>query len=365
MKTIFAASLASALALSVSAVPSISLAIGTSKQVNGVDNLTVTTIVHNTGNETLKLLNHPNSLLSTSETDKFEISSENGSPEFIGTMVKYVPDYAIRQNYNNNDPASFTVLEPGQMHEITHNLAGMYNFTSTGARDYKLSAHNIFYHVDESGNLATIEATTGSEPTTFGIAGELVSKTAIERRQSHIVKRASPGPNFSQCAAAQKSDIQLAVVGAQSLTSAAIVYLNNVKAATPRYTTWFGAYDKTRRDTVLNHLNAISGKFKTSTYDCKPPSNGHCGLGVFAYVFPSQPGTVYLCSDFWKSPQTGTDSKAGTVVHEHTHFTIYGGTSDFKNGQTKCKQLAISTPNQAVMNADSHEYFVENTPALQ
>ncbi|KAB5588441.1 Peptidyl-Lys metalloendopeptidase [Ceratobasidium theobromae] len=58
MKTIFTASLASALALGVSASPSISVAIGASKQVNGVDNLTVTTIVHNTGNETLKLLNH-------------------------------------------------------------------------------------------------------------------------------------------------------------------------------------------------------------------------------------------------------------------------------------------------------------------
>ncbi|KAB5588002.1 putative effector protein/Peptidyl-Lys metalloendopeptidase [Ceratobasidium theobromae] len=134
MRTAFATSLACAVALGVSAAPSISVAIGTPKQVNGVDNLAVTTIVHNTGNETLKLLNHPHSLLSTAETDKFEISSENGSPEFTGMMVKYVPDYAIKRN----DPASFTVLEPGQMREITHNLAGMYNFTATGARDYKV-----------------------------------------------------------------------------------------------------------------------------------------------------------------------------------------------------------------------------------
>ncbi|KAB5594846.1 Deuterolysin M35 metalloprotease [Ceratobasidium theobromae] len=340
MRTAFATSLACAVALGVSAAPSISVAIGTSKQVNGVDSLSVTTIVHNTGNETLKLLNHPHSLLSTSETDKFGISSENGSPEFIGKMVKYVPDYAIKQN----DPASFTVLEPGQMREITHNLAGMYNFTTAGPGNYKLSAHNIFYHVDGSGNLTTIEATVGSEPTIFGIAGELVSKTAMERRQPHIVRRAGSGPNFLQCTPAQKSDIELAVVGAQSLTSAAIVYLGKVNAATPRYTTWFGRYDKTRRDTVLNHLNAISGKFKTSTYNCKPPGGGHCDPGDFAYVFPSQPGTVYLCSDFWKSPQTGTDSKAGTVVHEHTHFTIYGGTDDFYNGQAECKQAAISNP---------------------
>ena len=39
-----------------------------------------------------------------------------------------------------------------------------------------------------------------------------------------------------------------------------------------------------------------------------------------------------------------------------------GGTDDYVYGQTGAKNLAISNPAQAVMNADSHEYFVENTP---
>jgi hypothetical protein len=33
-------------------------------------------------------------------------------------------------------------------------------------------------------------------------------------------------------------------------------------------------------------------------------------------------------------------------------------------GQSGAKALAISNPEQAVMNADNHEYFAENTPAL-
>lgn len=33
-------------------------------------------------------------------------------------------------------------------------------------------------------------------------------------------------------------------------------------------------------------------------------------------------------------------------------------------GQSAAKSLATSSPDKAVDNADSHEYFAENTPAL-
>ena len=41
-----------------------------------------------------------------------------------------------------------------------------------------------------------------------------------------------------------------------------------------------------------------------------------------------------------------------------------GGTKDHKYGQAGCKQLAINDVNSALRNADSHEYFAENHPAL-
>ncbi|HSN85774.1 MAG TPA: M35 family metallo-endopeptidase, partial [Thermoanaerobaculia bacterium] len=55
----------------------------------------------------------------------------------------------------------------------------------------------------------------------------------------------------------------------------------------------------------------------------------------------------------------GTDSKAGTLVHEASHFTVVAGTSDYAYGQTACKNLAISNPTNATRNADNHEYFAE------
>ncbi|KAG8684904.1 hypothetical protein FRC09_015075, partial [Ceratobasidium sp. 395] len=73
---------------------------------------------------------------------------------------------------------------------------------------------------------------------------------------------------------------------------------------------------------------------------------------------------IFLCGVFFQAPETGTDSKAGTIVHESSHFTVNGGVSDHVYGQDGAKALAKSDPNQAVDNADSHEYFAENNPAL-
>ena len=36
---------------------------------------------------------------------------------------------------------------------------------------------------------------------------------------------------------------------------------------------------------------------------------------------------------------------------------------DYVYGQTSAKSLAKSDPSEAIMNADNHEYFAENTPA--
>ena len=62
------------------------------------------------------------------------------------------------------------------------------------------------------------------------------------------------------------------------------------------------------------------------------------------------------------APLTGTDSKAGTLVHEMSHFNVTAGTDDHVYGQSGAKSLAISDPAAALDNADSHEYFAENNP---
>ena len=92
-------------------------------------------------------------------------------------------------------------------------------------------------------------------------------------------------------------------------------------------------------------------------FDCSSKRN------VYAYVYPNDPYKIYLGRVYWTAPAAGTDSQAGTLIHEMSHFTNVAGTDDVVYGQTGAKSLAISNPDAAITNADSHEYFAENYPA--
>jgi len=79
----------------------------------------------------------------------------------------------------------------------------------------------------------------------------------------------------------------------------------------------------------------------------------------YAYVYPGDNTKVYLGNDFGPAPATGADSKAGTLVHEISHYNTVGGTKDNAYGQAACQTLAKDHPDKAKQNADSFEYFSE------
>jgi len=45
-----------------------------------------------------------------------------------------------------------------------------------------------------------------------------------------------------------------------------------------------------------------------------------------------------------------------------SHFDVVAGPDDVVYGQSGAINLAITDPDAAITNADSHEYFAENTP---
>ena len=47
-----------------------------------------------------------------------------------------------------------------------------------------------------------------------------------------------------------------------------------------------------------------------------------------------------------------------------SHFNVVASTDDWAYGQSAAANLAITDPVKALDNADSHEYFAENTPSL-
>ena len=61
----------------------------------------------------------------------------------------------------------------------------------------------------------------------------------------------------------------------------------------------------------------------------------------------------------------GTNSKAGTLIHEATHFLYHTPRGiDHDYNVTQSKLLAIHKPFLAATNADNYEYFAENHPPL-
>lgn len=164
------------------------------------------------------------------------------------------------------------------------------------------------------------------------------------------------------CTSTEKSLINAAVSNAANYANTAYNYLNATPPLLPtRYTTWFGLYSSTNWNTAKSHFSNIKDALVNAAIvaDCSCEENG-----IYAYVYPASPYKIYLCNAFWNAPATGTDSKAGTFVHEMSHFTVVAGTGDYAYGKVAATALALSNPSQALNNADNHEYFAENTPYL-
>lgn len=153
---------------------------------------------------------------------------------------------------------------------------------------------------------------------------------------------------YTKCTTSQQSLVATAHQNAQLISGLAI---NAVGTGTFSY--WFG---NNSASSVKPHYQAINNAFANQnvTYDCA------CKKRYYAYVYPNQPYKIYVCSTFWKAPDLGRDSKAGTLVHEMSHFTVVVGTDDYVYGATGAHNLALSDPAKAFMNADNHEYFAED-----
>ena len=135
----------------------------------------------------------------------------------------------------------------------------------------------------------------------------------------------------------------------------------DARPRSPRYRLWFGEHDPARFDVALGAFRGLERVLADRQIDytcgCTEP-------GVFAYVNPSRPYGITLCPVFWQSSVDGRDSRAGTVIHELSHFPDVAGTLDHAYAQGPSQRLAARRPDLAVANADSYGYFAENRPAV-
>ena len=257
------------------------------------------------------------------ENDLFVVTRDGERVAYLGYIAKR--GLPTAEDYMH--------LKPGKSATVTVELSSLYDLSQPG-----------YYTVQYRG---------------LGESNEVSFQLTGEPRKSPVAD-AAPAPEaatvYRQCSASQQADLAQALPGAQNYASSAYSSLNGQAGA--RYTTWFGTYTSSRYNMVKNHFQSISSALnnQTITFDCG------CKKRYYAYVYPNRPYEIFLCRVFWQAPMTGTDSKAGTIIHETSHFDVTAGTNDWAYGQSACKSLAISDPNRAVDNADSHEYYAENNP---
>ncbi|SEL50153.1 peptidyl-Lys metalloendopeptidase [Stigmatella aurantiaca] len=240
-------------------------------------------------------------------------------------------------------PEDFLVLAPGESLTRTVTLSGVYDWSRSGP-----------YTVRYTG---VGPESFSSNSLTLWVSGRPAPQEPLEAPPA-----AAPGLSYRQCSDSQKSDIAQAFTTAQSMAHRAVSYLSETPPIrAPRYKTWFGAATATGWLTVRAHFNTLKRALNTKpvVVDCG------CTRNAYAYVYSHRPYTIYVCNAFWSAPMTGTDSKGGTLIHEMSHFHAVAGTEDHAYGQSAAKSLALSHPSKARDNADSHEYFAENTPMLR
>lgn len=249
----------------------------------------------------------------------------------------------------------YVEILPGETFSVTFDPSAAYDMTVRG--EYTIRYRGRLTDVLAEPSRGGVHAMGTPAPTRADVASNAVNLyvEGVEpgfRLDFPITDMTISG--YNKCTTSQQTTLQTAHANAITISGKA---KNNV-VDVPLYTYWFGTYSTTNDAIVTDHFNKINDAFvnKPVVYDCG------CKKPYYAYVYPSQPYKIYVCKVFWSAPALGRDSKAGTLVHEMSHFYVVASTDDYVYGATGAHNLALTDPAKAIDNADNHEYFAEDQP---
>lgn len=289
------------------------------------------------------------------ESRLFEVTRDGQEVAYEGPMIKR----GLPQS------REFVILQPGQSVRATVDLSAFYDLSRTG--EYTVTFKSPLQHASLSTG-EMLKTPNGLPMTAQSVAlkmwvdgtDQLGARALQSSRKQTGGGTLVNGVTYKSCSTTQISDAGNAVVAARGYSENAKGYLASGTVG-PRYTTWFGAYTSTRYATAGQHFVDIDAALDQNAGQVTV--NCGCNQSYYAYVYPTRPYEIFVCRAFWTAPLTGTDSKAGTLIHETSHFNVVAGTNDHVYGQTAARSLAVSDPTSALDNADNHEYEAENTPA--
>ncbi|CAF3875662.1 unnamed protein product [Rotaria sp. Silwood1] len=291
-------------------------------------NVTVHVQYSNTGNKTIYI--HKWCLPDNELNDPlFKITCNGAAVNYIGRLIK-------RRTPTIDD---VTPLAPGKTILASVGLSSAYDMSKTCnySIQYSVSTERVVFKHAQTSKTISNESISNfqSDLESNNIQLNAEGRPNLHHEQNDIInvrKRAATLYSVS-CSATQNSQIISAVSSALNYARNSFNYLSmTTPSGTNRYKTWFDTYMSTNWNTVKRHYQNIQAVLNGQRIIL------NCGCtmsGTYAYVYPNQPYTIYLCSVFWSAPTTGTDSKAGTLVHEISHFTVVADTDDYVYGQTR------------------------------
>lgn len=319
------------------------------------DSLNIRFTITNNSARTLNLLKW-NTPFDGFNDDYFNITRDGEPVLYLGRVVKRGKPQA----------ADYIAVSANSSVSVEINLAEGYGIFQTG--EYSVEYNAVILDIG-SASPATLSTRKKLEPKAVR-SNEATFRILEERPKRAIDPKGTgegaglKGASFNDCTSGEKNTLNKALDNAELYAAGARLALGlTTESARPnakRYTTWFGKYTASRYTAVTQNFQSIYDALstKTITFHCD------CDENYYAYVYPNKPYHIYICNLFWSAPAQGTDSQAGTIIHEVSHFKVVAGTKDHAYGHTNCKNLANNDPAKAIQNADSHEYFAENDPSL-
>jgi len=330
-------------------------------------------VLTNTGDTDLSVLKR-NTPLDDIITDCLEVTVNGKNVEYDGPLVKRAPpsakeyvtikagqsvatNFPVSDAYDTSKPGTYEVKLKTPVPDVRPKQAGLataMRASSFAPKVHKIKAKTSFKVAKGTGSRLTLGAAArNKEASQKKKTKAAPAKAAMAKAKSTVKKKAAASPPLAPVISGGSATKQTAARkahkdGYKLCVNALAAMQNNAD-----YVEWLGAYTAARFKKVKKNLSTVKDfmESKQFTYNC----SGHgCGAGVYAYTYWDTT-TIWFCSEFWAAPATGSNSKAGTVLHEHTHSDA--STDDIAYGEADCRALAINKPSTAIKNADSHEFF--------
>ncbi len=324
----------------------------------------VTVEMSNTGSEPVAVLRWETPFESLLSADLFDI---HAADPLLPALYQVIPALYQGRVIKRGSPQldDFIHLKPGESVNTSVSLDRYYEVVRQGTYSVQYKGSLLYRTFDTNDVLSNRSvASLGLDDIKALESLPISTQTLTLFLEPPPVRREARAASFSSCSSGQQAEITTALDAAETITSEARSALagltENQRPGSPRYLKWFGQHTEGGFSRVLSTFTETENVIANSEieFDCS------CNEPFFAYVFPVDPFKIYLCPLFWNASLFGTDSRAGTIVHELTHFPEIIGTHDHAYGARDVANLAIVDPTRATFNADSYEYFAENTPAV-